>query len=493
MWNRLNAQMKKLGNKPYVIGKKETYTYADLQKHCSYFNMLYRRKKCRRILLSVGQEFLSYSAIIAAYMTGSTFCVINPELPLERKKYMAEQFKPDLILCGQRDELMNAADTPVLSVEQAKEAAAEYEGFEIIRENDEPVAYVLFTSGTTGMPKGCMIKRQGFETFCKWASGAFELKKEDIYGQYVPLYFDMSLVDIFGGAMYGVTLIPFPTITEKLRPGVVVKKYGITFLNVVPQFMELLQRTNQFTGEYLRSLRMIRFGGDKIRRKQLEQLFGEVPGIKVASTYGPTETTCFCFFRMVTEENYKEHSTDIVSIGNPIPGWNAYLADMEDGVGEIIIYGPHIGFGYLNDTGEDKFRKEYINGVLEESYHSGDYARIENQEYYFEGRRDAQIKINGNRISLNEVEFAMLETAGVREAAAVFVEENIFCFYAEEAACTITESERKLMLQERLPRYAVPSLCLKTEALPMNPNGKIDRKELSERAADILKGAEGYE
>lgn len=484
MWNRLESQMNPSSNKLYVIGKKESYTYADLRRHCSYFNLLYRKRKCRRVLLSVGQEFLSYSAIIAAYMTGSTFCNINPELPMERKRYMVEQFKPDLIICNPRDELMELTEEMVLSTAQLKEEAAAYEGTEIQKEYEERVVYVLFTSGTTGMPKGCMIKREGFETFCKWASATFELKAEDRYGQYVPLYFDMSLVDIFGGTMYGVTLIPFPTITEKLRPGVVVKKHEITFLNVVPQFLELLQRTNQFTAEYLQSLRMIRFGGDKIHTKRLEQLLAEVPELKVVSTYGPTETTCFCFCRVVTKENYKEHTTDIVSIGNPIPGWNAYLADMEDGVGEIVIYGSYIGFGYLNGS-DEKFCKEYINGTWEETYHTGDYARIQNGEYYFEGRKDAQIKINGNRISLNEVEFALLET-GVREAAAVFVQDNIFGFYADETACTVTENERKLMLQERLPRYAVPSLCVKLEELPMNPNGKVDRKLLRERAVCMM-------
>lgn len=486
MWDRLEKQMNISSDKLYVIGKRGNYTYGDLRRYCSYFNTLYRRRECRRILLSAGQEFLSYSAVIAAYMTGSTFCMINPELPLERKRYMAEQFKPELILCSRRDELLKEIDIPALTVEQAREEILAYEGTELRREYDEAAAYVLFTSGTTGMPKGCMIKRKGFDTFCKWAAGEFEFSDRDICGQYVPLYFDMSLVDIFGGAMHGVTLVPFPTITEKLRPGIVVKNYGITFLNVVPQFMELLQRTNQFSREYLQSLRMIRFGGDKIYTRQLEQLFKEAPELKVVSTYGPTETTCFCFCRMVTRENYKEHTTNIVSIGNPIPGWNAYLADREDEVGEIVIYGSNIGMGYLNSVGEDKFRREVINGVLEETYHTGDFARIQNQEYYFEGRKDAQVKINGNRISLNEVEFAMLET-GAREAAAVFVQDNIFCFYAEaQGSRAMTENERKLMLQGRLPQYAVPSLCIKMEALPVNPNGKLDRKSLRERALYIM-------
>ena len=487
MWDSLISQMNLLENKPFVIGKREQYTYGDLRRYCSYFNSLYIEKTCRRVLLSVRQEFISYSAILAAYLTGSTFCVINPELPLERKRYMAEQFQPDLMICPARDELAKIQEYAVLSVEEAKEEAARYEDGKIQKAYEENIAYILFTSGTTGLPKGCKIKRKGFEVFCTWASGEFGFSESDRNGQYVPLYFDMSLVDIFGGVMHGVTLVPFPTMTEKLRPGVVVKEYEITFLNVVPQFLELLERTNQFTNEYLRTLRMIRFGGDKIHRKRIEHLFSEVPNLKVVSTYGPTETTCFCFYRVVTKEDYKEHTTDIVSIGNTIPGWHAYLADMEDGVGEIVIYGQYIGEGYLNDVGEKKFQKERINDVLEETYHTGDYAKIENGEYYFEGRKDAQIKINGNRISLNEVEFAMLKT-GVREAAAVFVQENIFCFYAEEEQPDkeISENERKLMLQDMLPRYAVPSLCLKMKALPINPNGKVDRKQLRECAEHIL-------
>lgn len=487
MWDELKEQMDMLGDKPYVLEKKRTYSYNDLRTYCSYFNTQYINGNVRRVLLCVRQEFVSYSAILAVYLTGATFSVVNPELPLDRKRYLVEQFQPDLIICQKRDEMQQIEGLNILYTEEVPEQVAGFTEREIVKKYKEPILYIFFTSGTTGMPKGCKIKREGFETFCTWASKEFGFNKEDRYGQYVPLYFDMSLLDLFGGTMHGVTLVPFPTIAEKLRPGIMVKKYQLTFLNVVPQFLELLQRTNQFTSEYLSTLRMMRFGGDKIHTKKLEHLFTQVPELKVVSTYGPTETTCFCFYQIVTKEDYKDHVTDIVSIGNTIPGWNAYLAEEENGVGEIVIYGKYIGEGYLTDTDEKKYVKEYIDGVLEETYHTGDYARIQDGQYYFEGRKDAQIKINGNRISLHEVEFAVLDT-GVREAAALFVMEHIICFYVTdgEEQDEVTEKEIKVLLQKKLPRYAVPSFCLEMKALPLNANGKLDRKTLRQMAEDYL-------
>jgi acyl-coenzyme A synthetase/AMP-(fatty) acid ligase len=484
MREKMYKQMVEQKNKAYVLEKNRIWTYDDLRHYCSYYNYIFREGNCRKILISARQGFIAYSAVIAAYMTGSIFCTINPELPKQRKEYMIGIFRPDIILCEESDEISSTEGIQKLFLNRVEEACQGFTSVPIQKEFEHSIAYVLFTSGSTGMPKGCMIKRKSIEKFCLWAAEDFSLSDKDIYGQYVPLYFDMSLLDIFGGAVKGVTLVPFPNFPEKLRPGDMLKKYKITFMNVVPQFLELLMRTEQFTAEYLNTLRMIRFGGDKIYTSRLEELFRQVPDIKVVSTYGPTETTCFCFYKIVDQNTYKQHSMDIVTIGNTIPGWKAYLRDPEEGVGEIVIYGEYIGAGYLEQQGE-QFSEEIIHGSREEVYYTGDYASMLFGEYYFQGRRDAQVKINGNRVSLTEVEFSMMEN-GCTETAAIFHRDHIFAFYCTEKEQLLKEAEFKALLQRKLPAYAVPSRLLLLKELPHSPNGKIDRSRLRESAEQMI-------
>lgn len=484
MREQIYNQMVKLKDKPYVLEKDRIWTYENLRHYCSYYNYIFKERNYQKILISARQSFFSYSAIIAAYMTGSIFCNINPELPKQRKEYMIRIFKPDVILCDERDELSSIEDIEKVFLNRIEESCLDFTPMPIKKEFENSIAYVLFTSGSTGMPKGCMIKRKSIEKFCLWAADAFSLSEQDIYGQYVPLYFDMSLLDVFGGTLKGVTLVPFPNFTEKLRPGIMLKNYKITFLNVVPQFLEILMRTEQFSPEYLNTLRMIRFGGDKIYTSRLKELFCQVPEIKVVSTYGPTETTCFCFYKILEKDSYKDHAKDIVTIGNTIPGWNAYLRNLEEGVGEIVIYGEDIGAGYLDQPGE-QFSEEIIHGRREQVYYTGDYACIVNGEYYFQGRKDAQVKINGNRVSLTEVEFSMMEN-GCTETVAIFHREHIIGFYCSEKEELIKEAKFKTILQSKLPAYAVPSRLILLKELPLSPNGKVDRSRLKELADQML-------
>jgi acyl-coenzyme A synthetase/AMP-(fatty) acid ligase len=477
MWEKLYDQIKKQGKKPYVLSKEKNWTYEELERHCAFFHRKFRDSEYDKVLLSTNQNFYAYSAILAAYLTGATFCIINPELPIERKQYMIEMFQPSVILCSENDNLNSVITTHILHLEKTEVYIKDFKTCPIEQIFDNEILYVSFTSGSTGMPKGCKIKRRAFETFCSWASSEFELSETDIYGQYVPLYFDMSLVDIFGGTMHGVTLVPFSGFPEKLRPGNLLKGYQITFLNVVPQFLDILIQTGHFTKDYLQSLRMIRFGGDKIYKKRLENLFSQVPDVKVISTYGPTETTCFCFYKTLDKDNYEAHSRDIASIGNTIPGWHAYLKDVEDNIGEIVIYGLNIGAGYLHHEDDEHFGREKIHGQEEEVYYTGDYASLINNEYFFEGRRDAQVKINGNRVSLIEVEYALMEM-GCSEVAAVFVKDNIFCFYYTNREDFGEEKEIKVKLENKLPRYAIPSALIKLKKMPYNANGQVDRNRL---------------
>lgn len=163
------------------------------------------------------QGFFSYSVILDSYLTGATFCVINPELPYQRKKCLVDQFNPDVIFCNESDKNIFIFSTCITFDFTYIKKECYNESINIRFFNNKHI-YVMFTSGSTGMPKGCNILRMVVEKICIWAIKNFDIKENMIYGQYIPIHFDMSLIDIFCGVIQGVTLIVFASLAQKLRP-----------------------------------------------------------------------------------------------------------------------------------------------------------------------------------------------------------------------------------------------------------------------------------
>lgn len=473
-------------NKTFVLEGDKEYSYADLKKMAQCIHTVLRKHSFSRIIISGKQCFFSYATMVGIYLAGGTFCVLNEDIPQSRKEFIIEKFKPDVYF-GEKA-LDVKIDIPQYMYEDIYSLPKYDEETENILKNE--VLYVSFTSGTTGIPKGCVISRKSFEHFCEQAVKVLKFTEEDICAQYVPLSFDMSLIDIFGGVQKNVTLVAFKSNSYKLRPGKYLSKYKITFMNVVPHFIKILENGGQLNEKYLKSLRMIRFGGDKISKDILCKLFSCNSGLEIVSTYGATETTCFCMYKILTKDNYESLCTTHAVVGGPLDGWKYYL-EYEDSsdVGNLVIYGDYIGEGYLgenNDIDEnmaEKFNSTYFirhdaEGKKYRAYKTGDYFMIRDRELLFVGRNDSQIKINGKRFNLCELENT-LSGLGASESCGIYKDGRILLYYTMNNGSDLCEENILELFKEKVPLFAIPSRIIRLEQMPHNLNGKIDKSVIN--------------
>lgn len=476
-----------LEKKIFLYDDYKTYTYDDLHDLVVRYYNIIKENKFKKIIILQKEEIYLCASILASYLAWGTFCVVNLELPASRHEYIINSFKPDAIFCDKEsdwnDEIRKITYADVDSLAEMDT------DIKPIFENN--ILYISYTSGSTGVPKGCMIARASFEKFCEEAVKVLKLNSYDICAQYVPLFFDMGLIDVFGGVMQQVTLVAFNKNCHKVRPGKYLEKYQVTFLNVVPQFLTILENGMNFDERHLKNLRMIRFGGDRITKRKLDKLFECNPNIEVVSTYGTTETTCFCCYKTLNKDNYERYCKEHAVVGKPLPGWNCYLEDLDDNkVGQLVVYGDYIGEGYLDNNNEGKYVKANIDGNQTKAYYTGDYFSYEDGELLFVGRKDSQVKIHGKRFNLNDIDL-LLYSVGASDVCSILQQNMIFTFYTD-LTNTIKEDVTSI-LAKCIPLYGMPKQIFKLDVMPYNINGKIDKQRLKQYIEDIcIKSTEDY-
>lgn len=471
------------GKKVFLVENNSLYTYKELLDMTYVFCKAIYDNGYRKILIALPQGFYAYSMILAAYFSNATFCIINTDLPEERKVFIARQFNPDIVVF-KNDEFWNYFDIPKKNIDNLSEGVANdnVNRGDIQCFNNNTI-YVSFTSGSTGKPKGCAIKRAAVERIVPWAVRKFGLDSNTVWAQYTPLYFDMSLIDIFGSVYIGARLITFSDIIKKLRPGSLIRQHKITFLNIVPQVIDIMIKSGQLNYEICKSVRTIRFGGDKVYKRTLDDIFEILPEVKVISTYGPTETTFFCTYKVVDKSCYEKYCTNILTIGAPIPGSSINLIDVDNGIGEIIISGENVGFGYIGKE-QLGYKRISINDKECIVYHTGDYATKVDENYFFYGRKDLQIKISGQRFNLIEIEYALKEI-NCSDCVAVLKNNDIVCYIVDKEESIETECLNE-KIKNMIPDVFLPKYYIKINEIPYNANGKIDRKRLFDEVGEYL-------
>lgn len=461
--NSINSNLKR----PYVIYHGKITTYETLKSDITRLNCFFKDNNIHKILIKLPQGYIAYSLILAAYLSEVCFCVIDEHSGQAREEHFLCQYNPDVIFgCGAYIKngsyrYIDCNNFPLLCKETNNVLFCEGSWYSA----NEDIAYVLFTSGSTGMPKGCRIKRTSINALIDKAEQIFNINENDIYGQFAPLFFDMSMLDVFLSVCVGCTLIPFSTQIDKLRPGSVIQQNHITFINAVPQMIEILKRGKQLNRDYLESLRLVKLGGDKVRKDIVDELFCNTNINALYVTYGPTEATVFCMVNKIVRNDWPLMTDTIVPLGEDIEGYS-HIDIVEN---EIVVTGVCVASGYL-DGYTGGFCK--ING--KESYRTGDYAILKSGRLIFAGRKDFQHKINGVRIDLSEVELAF--SPYCLEVHSICEEGNIVVF-------VISPYDVEYFFEHivsRMPNIIRPKIIIKLDEFPKLNNGKIDNKRLSD-------------
>jgi amino acid adenylation domain-containing protein len=396
-------------------------------------------------------------------------------------------------LCADERRAGLAPDLPVLDVHDRLESVdPDWER----RGCESDLAYLLYTSGSTGSPKGVMLTHRNALAFVEWTVDRFGVRSEDRLSSHAPFHFDLSVFDLYGAAMAGASLHLMAPGEESLGASMAqfIRERDISVWYSVPSALVALADAAEPAD--LESMRVVLFAGEVFPVKHLRRLRELVPGARLANLYGPTETNVCTYFEVGEELPEGDRP---LPIGRACENQEVFALDDElrpvaDGrVGELWVRGPTLMKGYWGDpelTAQRLRQNPLHDRYPDPAYGTGDLVRrLSGGAYEFLGRRDHQIKSRGYRIELGEVEAALLSHPDVREAAVVAVpEERIGHELVAYVACeTALESlELKRHCSRALPRYMIPASIVVERSIPHTSTGKIDRQNLAARAAGPL-------
>jgi pyochelin synthetase len=480
-----------------VIAADRTLTYAELLSYANQVGHRLRALGARpdtlvAVVMAKGWE--QVVAVLGVLVAGAAYLPIDPKLPPERLRYVLENGEVDLALtqswldarlawparvqrlCLDTEDLYAETGAPLAPVQRP-----------------EDLAYVLFTSGSTGVPKGVGIEHRSVVNRMIDVNRRFGVGPEDRALALTALHHDLSVYDIFGVLSAGGTIV-IPTGSAALDPAhwaqLMVREH-VTVWNSVPAFMEMLVEYLEHAPNRAeivpRSLRLVLLSGDWIPVTLPSRLSALIPGVQVISLGGPTETTVWdiCYPIRAVDPTWKS-----IPYGQPMANARYHVLDqaLEPRPvwvpGQLYIGGTGLARGYWRD--EEKTRASFIHHPRtgERLYRSGDLGRyLPDGHIEFLGRVDFQVKIRGLRIELGEIEAVLRQHGNVREAVVTIVEKEdgnkrLVAYIVSHGKPAPTTSDMHGFLKEKLPEHMVPSAFMFLEALPLTPNGKVDRQAL---------------
>ena len=472
------------------------------------------------VYLESGIDYVS--TILGINLSGVVFMPLEVQYPQKRLEHILEVVRPRVIVtrAGLRTELMeklsgmscdwleqmvylNRSDLQisreVLKQDGATEQAAAIETIEPVAGTGVKVKgddsnYLLYTSGSTGVPKVIEGRHRSLSHFIHWEVAEFNLGQEVRVGQLVPLSFDVSLRDIYVPLLSGGVLVVPDRATRQDGRLLVdwIRRESITLLHTVPSVLRLLMREMGSGG--LPSLRLVILAGEALYWRDVLQ-WRELTGTssELVNIYGPTETTLAKIFYRVGAQVGEPHN--MLPLGKPISNTSILIINNRvqcktGAIGEIHIRTPFMTKGYYRDaalTSEKFIQNPLHNDYIDIVYKTGDYGRyLADGNISFAGRQDGQVKIRGNRVEVAEVESTLLGLTGIGQVVVLahrlqasreneVGEEVLCCYYTGQVQ---DNGVVRSYLADRLPEYMHPSYYLQLEELPLALNGKVDKRSL---------------
>ncbi|MFC5826544.1 non-ribosomal peptide synthetase [Nonomuraea insulae] len=419
------------------------------------------------------------ASVLAVFKAGGVYLPIEPHFPAARISAMLSRSGCRVVL---RDDDPVPGHYPTTDPGLAVGAGQ--------------LAYLYFTSGSTGEPKGAMCEHAGMLNHILAKIEDLGIEPGQVVAQTAPQCFDISLWQLVAPLLVGAQtlIVPQREILDLERFLDTVVGGGVEVLQVVPSYLEVMLTHLEQRSRTLGRLRCVSVTGEELKSELVNRWFARFPDIALANAYGLTETSDDTNHEVLTGPP----DGDRISLGRPIRNVRIYLLDehgepVQDGEpGEIVFAGVCVGRGYINDPertaasfGSDPYRPG------ERSYRSGDWGRWRpDGKLEFLGRRDAQVKIRGFRIEIGEIENHVLKSSGVRDAAVVVTEtpdgeKHLVAYFTGSAE----PHQLGPRLAAALPEYMVPHWFERREALPLTGNGKVDRKTLRAQAATLVSAA----
>ena len=459
---------------------KQVWEYSD--KLAFYLNETYKEDKSPIVVYGHKHPFMLVY-FLACVKSGRAFCPVDVNTPIDRVRDIAATVKSPIVLVSEAIEL----DTPIMTVDEAKKIITKTKE-RVSKEHyvkDEDIFYIIFTSGSTGKPKGVSITYANLNHFLDWYTAYYDGKGPQVFLGHPPFSFDLSVMSLWPALYMHIPLIQIDK--QHLQDFKVLFKTleesKATVWISTPSFAEMCLADPSFNEDLLPELEQFVFCGEKLFSSTVEKLMERFPKAEVVNTYGPTESTVMVTWMPLTKE-LVERYPDNLPVGVVKPG-TTVLIDGENS-GEIIIYGNTVAKGYYENP--EMNQKHFFEVDGERAYRTGDVGHFEGELLFCEGRIDFQIKLHGHRIELEDIDNNLLKNPKIRQAATVpsFADGKVksitsFVVYNEPIEKRFeTVKLVKKELAQHVPEYMIPKKVVFLDEMPLNNNGKIDKKQLKE-------------
>lgn len=492
----LEKTVQKYPNKTAYIDQKREITFNLLRKEAmAVANKLIEHKYYKRpILIFMEKSISAISCFLGAAYSGNFYSIIDIKMPDERIAKIIEILKPAAVITDADNigKLKNIVKDCTIFVSDAlfSDECVNEDCILSVTKNviDTDILYVLFTSGSTGVPKGVIINHRAVVDFIEWISDCYNFDINTVFANQAQLYFDLSIQDVYVPIKTGCStvLISNRLYSFPVRVWDVILNYNVNTLVWIPSMLSMFANLDILRNVKRANLKTVLFCGEVMPVKQLNYWIDEYSDVIYGNLYGPTECTEACTYYTIDR---KFDDNDILPIGMPCHNCEAFILDENhqlitstNEMGELYIRGTCLSPGYYGDN--DKTNEAFVQNPLNKLYHeviykTGDLVYYnEFKELVYVGRVDLQVKIKGYRVELGDIEAAASTICGITYCCCLFDKSNekLVLIYTGD----IQKDKLKNILSKKLQKYMLPTSFIKRDNMMFNSNGKIDRRGLAD-------------
>ncbi len=452
------------------------------------------------VMVIDNRDIKTLISMFAVVYSGNHYVLLDGSSPIERLNKICAIIEPKLMLCqektlGTANELIKDRQCKILQIENCFNEI-DLSLLNNIRQRSVSTdcVYILFTSGSTGVPKGTVITHANLLSYLPWFINCFNIDENTIFASQTPFYFSASVSDLFSSLFTGATfnIIPKSYFSFPIQLVRFLNERQVNTIYWVPSALCLVANIDLFKYEKPKFLKKVMFIGEVMPNKQLNYWRNALPDVEFANLFGPTETVDVCTYYKV---NRPFRDDETLPIGVACDNAETFIIDQngkevtsQNTIGELYVRAPYVASGYYKN--DEQTKKAFVQNPLQNNYpeivyRTGDLVMLNRfGEYEYCGRVDFQIKHKGYRIELGEIERVAGAIENINSVVAIFDKEadKIVLIYTGK----IKKEEFYSTLTTKLPNYMLPEILIKTANLPINANGKIDRKLLTNSYKQLI-------